>query len=68
MRWGNWNILPEMSVGQECAAEDVGAAEVVDAAGCWSANTGEAVAVAAAEEEGRPIAAQLNPPVLNVTL
>jgi len=65
MRWGNWNILPEMSVGQECAAEDVGAAEVVD--GCWSANTGEAVAVGAAEE-GRPIAAQLNPPVLNVTL
>ena len=47
-----------MSVGQEGVAEDVGV------------DTFVAVAVGAMEDEevGRPIAAQLNPPVLNVML
>jgi len=57
MRCGNWKVPAEMSVGHAAAGEDVAA----------SGDPPVAVAVGAAEEEGRPIAEQLNPPVLNVT-
>jgi hypothetical protein len=62
MRCGNWKVPAEMSVGHAAAGEDIAAREDVAASG----DPPVAVAVGAAEE-GRPIAEQLNPPVLNVT-
>jgi len=58
-----------MSVGQAAFAEAVGAAEDATAGSSY-ADGGAAVAVGAAdvEEAGLPSAAQLNPPVLKVTL